>query len=90
MLRAWRQGPRELSLDPQCPEGREENLVRSDCPAFAGYHAADGQRLESCTTQLADLLPLACPLGLGFYDSNGFFYVRSSVAVRAANDVGLN
>ena len=48
MLRAWREGPQELSPNPQWPQGNDDDLVREDCPAFAGYHAAEGRQWALC------------------------------------------
>jgi len=48
MLRAWAAGPRELPETIDWPAGQDDDLVREDCPAFAGYHAADGTQWPLC------------------------------------------
>jgi aminoglycoside 3-N-acetyltransferase len=53
MLRAWRRGPRRpekaFNIPPQpiCPAGPND-LVRRDCPAFAGMHEAHGKAIPLC------------------------------------------
>ena len=53
MLDAWRSGPRRPQHykgqppAPITPPGKGA-LVREDCPAFAGYHDADGQPVPTC------------------------------------------
>ena len=53
MLEAWRRGPRRCEdtfdtpwrrYDPPGPD----DVVRTDCPAFAGYHDADGAQIPMC------------------------------------------
>ena len=48
MLRAWRRGPEELPEGIDVSAGRDEDLVRKDCPSFAGYHEAEGRRWPLC------------------------------------------
>ena len=53
MLEAWSRGPRrpEHALDTplrRIEPPSEGDVVREDCPAFAGYHDARGQRLPLC------------------------------------------
>ena len=48
MLRAWRGGPRDLPETMDWPEGRDDDLVREDCPSFAGYHQAGGGSWPLC------------------------------------------
>ena len=48
MLRAWAGGPRELPDTIDWPPGRDDDLVREDCPAFAGYYQADGTEWSLC------------------------------------------
>jgi aminoglycoside N3'-acetyltransferase len=53
MLRAWRRGPAEPSDRFDRPPRRVEpagagDVVREDCPAFAGYHDADGRSVPLC------------------------------------------
>ena len=48
MLRAWAAAPRELLDSIDWPPGKDDDLVRVDCPAFAGYHQADGAQWPLC------------------------------------------
>ena len=48
MLRAWRRGAAELSEWSEVPAGCDDELVREDCPSFAGYHEAAGRRWPLC------------------------------------------
>ena len=48
MLRAWAAGPRKLPDTIDWPAGKADDLVRVDCPAFAGYHQAGGRRWSLC------------------------------------------
>jgi len=48
MLRAWAAGPRELPEKIDWPAGNDDDVVREDCPAFAGYHEAGGTRWALC------------------------------------------
>ena len=48
MLKAWKKGPRELPLKPIRPKDKDPDLVREDCPAFAGYHEGNGQLWPLC------------------------------------------
>ena len=48
MLRAWSAGPKDLPESIDWPEGEDDDVVREDCPAFAGYHQADGRRWPLC------------------------------------------
>ena len=48
MLRAWAAEPRELPDTFDWPPGNDDDLVRVDCPAFAGYHQADGTQWPLC------------------------------------------
>ena len=47
MLRAWRDGPKELAGKFDWPEP-DPNIVREDCPAFAGYHKAYDKEWPLC------------------------------------------
>ena len=47
MLRAWRRGPAELPDRIDLPVDRDD-VVREDCPSFAGYHEAEGRRWPLC------------------------------------------
>lgn len=51
MLKAWRRGPvepRDFFVGPRPVKPPAENeTVRTDCPAFAGLHEADGRRIRS-------------------------------------------
>lgn len=38
MLRAWQERPRDEPPAYEWPPGRDEDVVREDCPAFAGWH----------------------------------------------------
>ena len=48
MLRAWRGGPRETTGHILWYPGEDNDVVREDCPAFAGYHDAAGERYALC------------------------------------------
>ena len=53
MLEAWRAGPRRPEKSFGTPWRRydpagPDDIVRTDCPAFAGYHDADGRQLPLC------------------------------------------
>ncbi len=53
MLEAWSRGPRQPDHALDTPLRRIEpptdnDVVREDCPAFAGYHDADGAQLPVC------------------------------------------
>jgi len=48
MLRAWAGGPRELPDHIDWPEGKDDDVVRDDCPAFAGYHVAGDRQWPMC------------------------------------------
>jgi len=48
MLRAWAKGPRELPEKMDWPPGNDDDLVREDCPAFAGRHEAGGMSWPLC------------------------------------------
>lgn len=48
MLRAWFDGPRELPERIKWPQGNDDDIVREDCPAFAGYHEAGGVQWPIC------------------------------------------
>ena len=48
MLRAWRDQPCDLPPTVDWPAGNDDDLVREDCPAFTGYHEADGSRQPLC------------------------------------------
>jgi len=48
MLRAWDAGPRDTPGKIDWPAGHDDDLVRDDCPAFAGYHEAGGRRWPLC------------------------------------------
>lgn len=48
MLRAWAAGPRELPTRIDWREGRDEDVVRRDCPAFAGCYRAHSQQVPLC------------------------------------------
>jgi hypothetical protein len=53
MLRAWRRGPRRpeqgLGYKPQPIKPPEKDgVVREDCPAFAGWHEANGRKVPLC------------------------------------------
>ena len=53
MLSAWNRGPQRPSQEFDFPLGRieppeEGNVVRQDCPAFAGYWDAHGRRVPLC------------------------------------------
>ena len=47
MLRAWRQGPAELPGRIEHPQDSDD-VVREDCPSFAGYHEAAGRQWSLC------------------------------------------
>ena len=53
MLEAWRRGPaggpKNLGHAPKpIPPPGPEAMVRTDCPAFAGYHKGGGKRIPLC------------------------------------------
>jgi aminoglycoside N3'-acetyltransferase len=61
MLCAWRESsrhsPSAVAVDPQSlpaelgstwPPGSDDDIVREDCPAFAGFHDAGGKRWPLC------------------------------------------
>jgi hypothetical protein len=48
MLRAWAAGPRELPDTITWPDGRDDDVVREDCPAFVGYRRADATQWPLC------------------------------------------
>ena len=48
MIRAWEAGPRDTPEKIDWLAGRDDDLVREDCPAFAGYHEADSRRWALC------------------------------------------
>ncbi len=53
MLRAWAAGPKRPAKPFACPPAPISAngpwpVVREDCPAFAGYHAAAGKRVPLC------------------------------------------
>ncbi len=49
MLRAWAIDRRELPQPIEWPQGRDDDVVREDCPAFAGCHeSCDGKRRPLC------------------------------------------
>ncbi|MBV7331781.1 AAC(3) family N-acetyltransferase [Chloroflexi bacterium TSY] len=48
MLRAWRSSPRKNPDPIEWYPGEDNAVVREDCPAFAGYHDAAGQRHALC------------------------------------------
>ena len=47
MLRAWAAGPLDLPEKIVWPLG-DDDLVRTDCPAFLGYHEAGGRVWPLC------------------------------------------
>ena len=53
MLQAWRRGPQPPPKSIDTPWRRYDpagpgDVVRTDCPAFAGFHDADGQQVPMC------------------------------------------
>ena len=48
MLRAWEDGPLELPERIDWPDGEDDDTVREDCPAFAGYHRAGDREWPLC------------------------------------------
>jgi aminoglycoside 3-N-acetyltransferase len=49
MLRAWQEKPCSETPAIEWPAGRDDDVVREDCPAFAGCHAdPDGNRWPMC------------------------------------------
>jgi len=48
MLEAWERGPKEPPGKMDWPEGSDDDVVRQDCPAFAGYHRACEQNWPLC------------------------------------------
>jgi len=52
MLRAWKRGsgrPRSFNLPPQpLQAAAQDDIVRQDCPAFAGIHEANGKLIPLC------------------------------------------
>jgi len=53
MLEVWRRGPQRPENSTDTPWQRydpagSDDMVRTDCPAFAGYHDADGQQIPLC------------------------------------------
>jgi len=48
MLAAWARGPRELPQRIAWPQGNDDDVVRDDCPSFAGYHEAGGRSWPLC------------------------------------------
>jgi len=48
MLRAWADGPRERPDPIEWPEGNDDDTIREDCPAFAGYYEAGGSQSPMC------------------------------------------
>jgi hypothetical protein len=53
MLEAWNRGPRRPERTFDTPLRRielpgEGDVIQEDCPTFAGYHDAQGQRLPLC------------------------------------------
>ena len=53
MLKAWQQGPQSPTTTFDAPWQQHEpagldDVVRTDCPAFAGYHDADGKQIPLC------------------------------------------
>ena len=47
MLRAWRNGAKELPEKIDFPN-HDPEIVREDCPAFIGYHKAHGKEWALC------------------------------------------
>ena len=68
MLRAWSAGPTELPDRIDWPDGEDDNVVREDCPAFAGYHEARGKQRPLCRAN--DRHPELFRLG-GVFNRNG-------------------
>ena len=72
MLKAWRRGPvepRDFFVGPRPVKPPAENeTVRTDCPAFAGLHEADGRRIPLCKAN--GVHPDFRQLG-GAFESNG-------------------
>ncbi|MEA1950019.1 MAG: AAC(3) family N-acetyltransferase [Planctomycetota bacterium] len=68
MLRAWAVGPNELPERLDLPDGNDNDLVREDCPAFAGYHEAGGRQWPLCRANARhpDLFRYG-----GIFDENG-------------------
>ena len=53
MLKAWKRGPVEpTEVSHKFPQrvepARLGDVVREDCPAFAGYHQAEDRQLPLC------------------------------------------
>ena len=53
MLQAWNKGPKEpkevfYEFPKQVEPAGPDDVVREDCPAFAGYHQAEGKDISLC------------------------------------------
>jgi len=48
MLRAWSGEHRDTPGEIRWPGATDDSVVREDCPAFAGYHEAAGERWALC------------------------------------------
>ena len=48
MLHAWKTTPMKEPGEIEWFPGKDNDVVREDCPAFAGHHAADGTTHGLC------------------------------------------